>query len=369
MLIKDKKENICNHLDIVEKALPSKTTMHVLNHIFLEIKPEEITFLTTNLEMGIKTTYGKEVEVEEDGKVLLPPRFIDVIKSLPQEEVSIDINIENKKIEIESGSSKFNLTGMGTEEYPVFFEKEPEEDPVLFTGSELKDIIRKTIFAVSKDESRPVFTGVLFSIENNTLSVISSDTYRLVMQEKPLSGWGYGDGSYIIPGKSLRELYKLLKDDSRVAVFPQDNQLAFSFDNIYFYSRLIDEKYPEVKGVIPQKSVTRCLVNKEILENTLNRASLLVDHSTQAAKIVVNEENMEIKASSNIGIMEEQLSLNSKEGEELEIYVNVRFILEVLRVIDKENILIVFSGKEAPCIIKPEEDESFLYLVLPIKIE
>jgi len=372
LIIKDKKENLNKQLDIVEKALPGKTTMPLLNNIFLHLLPDKITFLTTNLEIGVRSTYNNQggLELEnQEGSLLLPPRIIDIIRNLPREDVEIDINLESLKMEVRSGSASFKISGITPEEYPFFIEKEVPDNFMQFRGKDLKDLIKKTIFAVSKDESRPVFHGVLFSIKEGNLSVIASDTYRLVIKEMALEQWKAGDAEFLIPGRALRELVKLLDDDSQVYVFPYENQLAFSFNGIFFFSRLIDEKFPEVKGVIPRESVLECTVNRELLEDTLNRASLVVDQDTQAGKISISGEEMVINTVSTTGQMEEKLSLLNKDGEDMEIYLNVKFLLEVLKVMHKENVLMVFSGKESPCIMKQEEDDSYLYLVLPIKME
>ncbi len=367
MKILEQKQNLDKHLDIVEKALPGKTTKDILKNIYFECNGEEISFLATNLEVGIKSVYEKPVE--EQGKLLLPPRFIDIIKNLPPGEIEIDLDMENYWVEINTGNSLFKLAGMPPDEYPYFKEATPDREPMVFTGSELKQIIKRAIFAVSHDESRPAFTGMLFSIKEDKLQITASDTYRLVVEEIPDKSWDYEEGEFLIPARSLRELIKLLGDGDEVQVFPYENQLAFAFNRVFFFSRLIESKFPEVKGVIPSETVAKSLVDREGLEKAIQRASLLVDPNTQAVQMQLNAEEMGIKVNSSLGSMEEKIFPQDHQGEEISIYLNVRFLQDVIKVLESERLEMQFSGSEAPCILRPENKEGYLYLVLPIKME
>jgi len=367
MKILESKDNLCRHLDIVEKALPGKTTMPMLNYIFLKTYPGQLVFLSTNLEIGVRSVY--HTSLEDEIAVLIPPRFIDIIKNLPPGNLKIEINPDNYQIDIKSSHSHFKLNGVNSEEYPAFSESSPTGQPLVLKGENLKRLIKKNIFAVSQDESRPAFTGILLTIKDNKLTLTTSDTYRLVLKEFSIESWDFKDGDFLIPARALRELMKLVDEDMEVSIFPQDNQLAFAFGNVFFFSRLIDDTFPEVKGVIPQQTVTKCLVNNSNLESAINRASLLVDPQTQALQINVSGNELEVKVSSKLGHMEEKVSLISQEGENISIFLNTRFLMDILKVTEEENLEMHFSGLEAPCIIRPEKEEDYLYLVLPIKME
>jgi len=367
MKIVESKGVLNKHLDIVEKALPGKTTMPLLNHIYVESYDGQLIFITNNLEIGIKSVYL--TEIEEEGNVLIPSRIIDVVKNLPEGELEIDIDSVNFQIEIKSNNSNFKLTGMVTDEYPAISEASPSGQPMVFKGSLLKRILRKNLFAVSHDESRPAFTGVLFSIRQSKMQLISSDTFRLVLKEIPLEGWDFGDRDFLVPARALRELIKLVDDDAEVSVFPHDNQLAFSFNHVFFSSRLIDDKFPEIKGIIPEDTSTMCKVEKNMLEKSVVRASLVMDSSTQAVELNISNGELNINSSSSLGALEEKIQLIEHEGDNISIVLNARFLMDILKVTEEENVELNFGGNNAPCIIRPENEDDYVYLVLPIKKE
>lgn len=379
MLLKNHKEVLSRHLETVEKALPGKTTMPILNNIFLERNNGNLIFMSTNMEIGIRSIMTEETQeftTESDKNpeketVLIPSKIIDIIRHLPAErEIEINIDGESYNIEISNGESKFNLKGINAEEYPVFEEQKPEKKPLVLKEKQLRNMIRKTVFAASTDESRPAFTGVLFLMEDNRLSLIASDTYRLVMEEKEIEPWEYEINQFLIPSKSLKELLKLLSnDDGEVVIFPVDNQLVFSFGHVLFVSRLLEDKFPDFRKVIPADILTKIIINKDLFEDIMARAALLSDNLSKGTRLILKDDILQVTASSEQGKMEEDMALVNKEGEDVNILLNIKFLTDVLKVVESENIEIEFSGQEAPAIIRPENEKNYLYLVLPIKVE
>ncbi len=376
MLFFKDKETLANHLDIVEKALPGKTTLPILNNIFVEKNNDNLTFLSTNLEIGVRSSMKLDNEEEskkESSKeqVLIPAKIIPIVKHLPSnEKVEINIDKDSYSVGIKGGESQFYLKGINAEEYPVFKEEEPSKKPLILKEKELKETIRRTIFATSSDEGRPAFTGVLVLMENNSLSFIASDTYRLVMQSMEIEKWEYEEEKFLIPARSLRELMKLLRDsDDEVYIYPLEKQLVFSFNHIFFYTRLLEDNFPDFRKVIPASCVTKAIVDKEKFEEIIRRASLLSDNISKVVKLQLKENVIYVSVSSEIGKMEENITLEEKEGEEIDILLNVRFLMDVLKIVETQNIEIKFNGREAPTILRPEKEEDFIYLVLPIKVE
>ena len=375
MFLKKDKQSLHKQLDISEKALPGKTTMPLLQNIFMEKDNDKLTLMTTNLEIGIKSSFkldGGLEDSEESGpeQILIPAKIIDIVKHLPEQEVEIKVDEEDYNIHIRSGEAKFNLKGINAEEYPVFAEQEPENKPLKLREKDLKEIIRKTIFATSSDEGRPAFTGLLFSIEGQSLNLIASDTYRLVIEEREIEEWGYEENKFLVPARSLRELSKLLSDDEdEVWIYPVDKQLIFYFKDIFFFARLLEDKFPDFRKVIPSEHTTRITVEKELLEDLVSRASLLSDNISRAMKLKLEDQRLLVTTSSEMGKMEEGMPVKEQEGEDIEILLNVKFVMDVLRVLDCEEIEIKFSGREAPTIIRPAREDTYLYLVLPIKVE
>ncbi|NLZ27982.1 MAG: DNA polymerase III subunit beta [Firmicutes bacterium] len=384
MIIKYFQESLSKHFEVVEKALPGKTTtLPVLNNILVQKKGNELTFVATNLEIGIRTTLGieeQQVQIEPAGdssldQVLMPAKIIDIIRHLPRNhEVEIDVDEQTYNIDIKGGDSKFNLKGVVAEDFPDVEEKKYQKKPLTLKESELKKMIRNTIFATSGDESRPAFNGVLFAVKGGKLNLLASDTYRLAIEEKEVDPWEYEGIDYLVPARALRELSKLLKDDEEgdVVIYPQDNQLIFSFRHVYFITRLIEEKFPDFRRVIPTGVISKIKLNRADFEEIIGRASLVCDNLNRAVGLKLKESILQVKASSEWGKMEEEMPVHSKEGEDMEILLNVKFLADISKLSESENIEnleIEFSGREAPVIIRPENSKEFLYLVLPIKIE
>ncbi|MFY9115016.1 MAG: DNA polymerase III subunit beta [Dethiobacteria bacterium] len=377
MIIKNFQDSLSKHLEVVEKALPGKTTLPLLNNILIEKKGGSLTFTATNLEIGIRSTLQMEEQVQiegvdnSSGAVLVPSKIIDIIRHLPGEnEVEINVNDQTYNIDIKGGESKFNLKGVVADEYPGIEEKKPQNKPLVLKEKELKEMIGNTVFATSGEESRPAFTGVLFVIEGDKLNLIASDTYRLAIEERKVDPWAYESNDYLVPGRALRELLKLLKDEEgEVVIYPQDNQLVFSFNHIYFITRLIEEKFPDFRRVIPTQVISKIKLNRTDFEEIIGRASLICDNLSRAVGLKLRDNILQVKASSEWGRMEEEMPVLSKEGEDIEILLNVKFLADIFKVSASENIEIEFSGREAPMIIRPENNKEFLYLVLPIKIE
>ncbi|NLI70259.1 MAG: DNA polymerase III subunit beta [Firmicutes bacterium] len=380
MIIKYFQESLSKHLEVVEKALPGKTTLPVLNNILVQKKGNELTFVATNLEIGIRTTLGVEeqqvqLEPADDGslnEVLMPAKIIDIIRHLPKNhEVEINVDEQTCNIDIRGGESKFNLKGVMADEFPDVEEKKNQKKPLTLKETELKKMIRNTIFATSTEEARPAFTGVLFAVEGGKLNLIASDTYRLAVEEREVDPWEYEGSDYLVPARALRELSKLLMDDEEgdVLIYPQDNQLIFSFRHVYFITRLIEEKFPDFRRVIPTEVISKIKLNRADFEEIIGRASLVCDNLSRAVGLKLKENMLQVKASSAWGKMEEEMPVHSKEGEDIEILLNVKFLADIFKLGESENVEIEFSGREAPMIIRPENSKEFLYLVLPIKIE
>ncbi len=411
MIIKINTELLKKQLDLVEKCLPKTTNMPVLKNIYFENYDGKLTFMSNDLETGIRCSTQIEkpeqeslsirileddsrekssdeaegglfesndspdpedgvMEIPWNGKVLLAPRITDIVRHMRSNEMEIVIMPDSYKVKVTGGQSKFDLTGAPVDDYPLLPEHQPEKKPLVIKSGELKEIIRQTVFAISTDATRPAFSGVLFDFMDNKLKVVASDTYRLTMKNKQIENWEYDDNKVLVPGKSLKELLRILDDDEMpVEIYPASKQLIFKFAETYFYTRLLEDKFPDFTRVIPTDFVANIIVNRKEFSYLIERAMLLSNDGNQTAIISVKELEMNIRAVSDIGRMEESISLIEKEGQDIEILLNVRFIMDVLKVLDNERICFYFGGSEAPCIIRPENDDNFLYLVLPIKMD
>ncbi|MDW7740505.1 MAG: DNA polymerase III subunit beta [Bacillota bacterium] len=353
-------------LETVEKALPLRSTIPVISNILLYVKSDQLIFSSTNLEMTI-TSFLKQ-PCDTEGCILLPPKIVEIMRYFPTDEVTLDINWENYRLDITGGSARFHLYGSDPQDYPQLnFEAKQPSEGFEIEQNAFKKILKSVVFAASSEETRPAFNGILFSYDGNQLTLTASDTYRLVIKVLKDEKWNFSQKKCLIPAKVLRELLKILGDNKNtVEIGSINNTLQFNFNEINFTSRLLDEKYPEVSGVIPREYRTRIVIDRQSLENTVSRASLLTEGKNQAVNIIIGKGKLEARVSSQEGSMEEIIPIE-QEGEDIELHVNTRFVLDILKIIEVQKIIIDFHGDGGPLIFRLIDDNSYLYLVLPIK--
>lgn len=359
-------DELKNCLETVEKALPSRSTMPVISNILLEIKEDQLTFSATNLEMFIKIRM--EYSSQQSGKILLPPKLVDIMRYFPTEKVELTINWDNYRLDISGGSASFHLYGSDPEDYPSTFDSASGKgQEVVIDQSILKKMLRSVIFAASNEETRPAFNGVLFTLKEGSISLTASDTYRLAIKEVRDNSWTIEERLSLAPARSMKELLRLLGEQPvNISIKQESSIIAFQIGQVFFATRLLEEKFPDVTGVIPKEYKTRVKVNKKMLEETVSRAALLAEGKNQAVNLIVDEEQLEVKVSGQQGSMEDLLSADV-EGDKIDVFANTRFVLDVLKVIDDDNVFLDFHGDGGPIIFKLVEDQSYLYLVLPIK--
>lgn len=367
MFIKLKRDELNKCLETVEKALPSHSTIPVIENILFESDGTNLIFTSTNLELEIRVKLP--CSSGETGKVLLPQKTVDIVHYLPAQDVDMNFNWEGFRCDIDSGPSKFSLFGADAADYPVVEEMTPEDGELSLEQMFLKQVLKTVVFAASNDESRPAFNGILFVFKKQGITLISSDTFRLVVKVITNEAWDFEEKRYLIPAKSLRELLKILSEENKyIHIFPRQKKVVFNMGQVYFSTRVLNEKYPDVSGVIPAKFNTRIIVERKQLEDTVGRAALLTEGMNQAIQLSIAGNRLEVKVSSPVGKMEEFL-LARQEGEDLDIFINSRFVMDILKVVEAKEILIDFHGKNGPVIFRFLEDESYLYLVLPIKMD
>jgi len=367
MRISTNSSQLYSCLETVEKALPVRTTVPLINNIYMQVKQEELLFSATNLEMTINTCMKNSNN--DTGDILLPSKIIDIMRYFPTSEVNLDINLENYRIEISGGSAHFQLYGADPQDYPstAFIEVE-NNDAYSIEQGVLKKLIRAVVYAASAEETRPAFNGILFTFKDDTINLTASDTYRLAIKGINNQNWSFEEHKCLVPARVLRELIRLLGDDQQENVyFNMDSRsIAFNTDSLYFGSRLLEEKYPDVSGVIPKDYETRVNIDCKMLEDTISRAALLAQGKNQAVNLSTVNSNLEVKVSSQQGSMDESIPVG-QNGPDIDLFVNSRFVLDVLRISEEESIIIDFHGNGGPIIFRIENDPGFLYLVLPIK--
>ena len=355
------KSNLVKGVSIVSKAVPSKTTMPILECILIDATTNIIKLTANDMELGIQTEI--EGQIIERGMIAIDAKiFSEIVRKLPDNEITIETN-ENLQTIITC--EKFDLGGKAGEEFsylPVI----EKEDSIEISQFTLKEIIRQTIFSIADTESNKLMTGELFEIKNNMLRVVSLDGHRISIRKIELKN-NVSDKKLVVPGKTLMEVSKILSGEleSMVSISYTNNHIVFEFDNTIVVSRLIEGEYFKIDQMLSSDYETKVRINKKELLSCIDRATLLVKEGDKKPIIInIGDELMELKIKSQIGSMNEEILIN-KEGKDLLIGFNPKFLIDALRVIDDEEVTLYLMNAKAPCFIK-DENESYIYLILPV---
>lgn len=313
-----------------------------------------------------------ECDVEEQGSTVVNAiMFSEIIRKLPDTEIHISVN-ENNLLEIECEGSHYKLATMNPEEFPEL-PKIEIENSIEIDQNVLKNMIRKTIFATSTEESRPIFTGCLFEIENNKLSLVAVDGFRLALRTIFLTKQT-NDFNAVIPGKTLVEVNKILSDSFEpVKIGVSKNQALFEMDNCKIVTRILDGEFLNYKNVIPSNWETRIRVNKNNIQNSFERISLISASSMEKekkypVKVQVDIGKVVISCTNQTGDAKEELFV-STEGKNLEAGFNPKYFLDALKAIEDEDVFIEFGSSISPCLVKSVENNDYVYMILPIRLK
>ena len=364
------KDKILKAINSVVKGVASKTTMPILEGILIQTNDNEIKLTTYDLEIGIE--YVMECEVQEQGSTVVNAiMFSEIIRKLPDTEIHISVNDKNL-LEIECEGSLYKLATMNPDEFPEL-PKIEIENSIEVDQNVLKNMIRKTIFAVSSEESRPIFTGCLFEVESNKLSLVAVDGFRLALRSIYLSKQT-NNFSSVIPGKTLNEVNKIISDSFEpVKIGVAKNQALFEMDNCKVVTRILDGEFLNYKNVIPSNWETRVKVNKNSLQNSFERVSLISSSSVEKekkypVKVQVDIGKVVISCTNQTGDAKEELYV-ATEGKNLEAGFNPKYFLDSLKAIDDEDVYVEFGSSISPCLIKSVENNDYTYMILPIRLK
>ena len=363
MKIRCQKSDIVRGVSIVSKAVPTKTTMPILECILIDATTNIIKLTANDMELGIETII--EGQIDQKGMIALDAKiFSDIVRKLPDNEIVIESD-ENLQTLITCEKSKFNITGKSGEDfsYLPYIER---EKPVVISQFTLKEVIRQTIFSIADNDSNKLMSGELFEMNEDMLKVVSLDGHRISIRKIELRN-EYEPKKVVVPGKTLVEVSKILsgETDSDVNIYFTNNHIVFEFDNTVVVSRLIEGEYFRIDQMLSSDYETKVRINKREMLNCIDRATLLVKEGDKKPIIInIKDEMMELKIRSQLGTMDEEIAI-SKEGKDLLIGFNPKFLIDALRVIDDEEVDLYFMNAKAPCFIK-DEKESYIYLILPV---
>ena len=364
------KDKILKAINSVVKGVASKTTMPILEGILIQTNDNEIKLTTYDLEIGIE--YIIDCEVKEQGSTVVNAiMFSEIIRKLPDTEIYISVN-SNNLLEIECEGSLYKLSTMNPEEFPEL-PKIEIENSIEIEQLNLKNMIRKTLFAVSTEENRPIFTGCLFEVENNVLNLVAVDGFRLALRSAFLNNQT-NNFSAVIPGKTLNEVNKIISDSfDIIKIGVAKNQALFEMDNCKIVTRTLEGEFLNYKSVIPNNWETRIRVNKNNIQDCFERISLISASTVERekkypVKVSIDLGKMTISCTNQTGDAKEEIYV-STEGKNLEAGFNPKYFLDSLKSIEDEEVFFEFGSNIAPCLIKSTENNNYTYMVLPIRLK
>lgn len=352
-------------LSTVSKGLSSRTTLPILSGIHVATHGDSVVFQSTDLEVSIKTSC--KAKVDQPGQSVVPGKLLtDIVRSLPEAAVVIDTGTAGTAF-VQCGQSSFSLKTLSPEDYPKF--PDVSASGTITLPSELfSRVVQQVSKAVSRDETRPILTGILVVVEPGTLRMVATDSYRLCIREIPVEGLT-GEAELVVPGKAMEDVSRLIAGSENLSFGAAENQVVFTFGNTTFVSRRIEGSFPNYRQLLPKEHTTRAVVDRGELLDAVKRVSLMAQQSTPLrVKISAAEHTLTLSAATqDVGDASEDLQV-TPEGEDVEIAFNHTYLLDGVSVADGDTIALEVTSPLKPGVLKPAEGDGFTYLLMPVRL-
>jgi len=357
------KSNLNKAVGIVMKAVPTRTTMNILECILIDATTNEIKFTGNDMELGIETIV--EGEIIEKGKIAIDAKlFSEIVRKLPDNDITLTTDSNNNAL-ITCEKSKFNIAGKSGDDFS-YLPTIIKDKMITLSQFQLKEVINQTIFSIAINDNNKMMTGELFEVNEGTLKVVGLDGHRIAIRNIKLEGRS-DDVRVVIPGKTLQEISKILNADAEsfVNIYFTNNHVLFEFDQTHVVSRLIEGDYFKISQMLSNDYETKVSINKKEFLDSIDRANLLIREGDKKP-IIINILNglLQVNVNSAIGALNEDIDID-KEGKDIMIGFNPKFLMDALRVIDDENVTMYLVNHKSPCFIRDKE-ENYIYLILPV---
>lgn len=357
------KSNLNKAVGIVMKAVPTRTTMNILECILIDATTNEIKFTGNDMELGIETIV--EGEIIEKGKIAIDAKlFSEIVRKLPDNDITLTTDSNNNAL-ITCEKSKFNIAGKSGDDFS-YLPALIKDKMITLSQFQLKEVINQTIFSIAINDNNKMMTGELFEVNEGTLKVVGLDGHRIAIRNIKLEGRS-DDVRVVIPGKTLQEISKILNADAEsfVNIYFTNNHVLFEFDQTHVVSRLIEGDYFKISQMLSNDYETKVSINKKEFLDSIDRANLLIREGDKKP-IIINILNglLQVNVNSAIGALNEDIDID-KEGKDIMIGFNPKFLMDALRVIDDENVTMYLVNHKSPCFIRDKE-ENYIYLILPV---
>jgi len=369
-------ENLAKGLSIVNRAIGSRPTLPVLANVLLTTEDTRLKLAATNLELGITTWIG--AKVEEEGAITLPARTIlDLVNTLSPERVDMELDERTYTVNVKCGTTKANIKGIDATEFPAVPSTEAETG-IAIPAEAFQDMIKHVVFAAATEDNRPILTGILVKLEGNTFTMAAADGYRLAVRVTELETAVPEPVSLIVPAKTLAELSRIIggsTDSVYISIPPGRSQVMFHWDSVDIVSQLIEGKFPDYEQIIPKSHSTTIQIYTGEFLRACKRAEIFARDAANTTRVRVapGESNLVpgqlyVTAQSQEKGDNEGLLDASVDGPGLEVSFNVRYLIDVLSVIDEDQVVMETNGSASPGVFKPMGRKDFIYVVMPMSV-
>lgn len=362
MKIKLSKESLLDGIQTVQNIVSPKATLPILSNMLIETRKDCVKFNTTDLDIGISCELP--VNMVEEGAITIPAkRFSDIIRELPNGDITISAK-KNNQIDIEGNKCRFKLIGLPKDEFPKFPEFK-EKEVIKISQADFKEMIRMTSFAVSHEESRYVLNGILMEIEGDTIRMVATDGRRLAKMEKKLTAPVKQEIAVILPIKAIQEIFRNLGEEGNISFIYGTNQVLFDIEGVLIATRVIEGEFPNYNQVIPKEHSQKITANTQELLSAIRRANLLATPDFQAIKFEVFSNKLVVsKTTPDVGESREEIPIEYG-GKEMIVGFNPQFFIDALKNIEAETVPMELLGPDKAGVIRID---GYLYLALPMRI-
>ncbi len=357
-------------LNAVSRALSTRNIIPVLNCIKFDLKENGLYLTATDNDITIQYYIDKEYikNIEETGcSIIYGKTLLEIIRKINNNDILIE-NFENNEVSFKTQNSTYNFNCYMVEDYPNI-SLEEVKNPIKISSNVFKEIINKTTFACSLQESNPVLTGVNIKIQGNSFECVATDSYRISKINLNLNEIYMDNINIVIPAKNINEFVKILNNDTDLEIHVFSNKVIFKLDNIIFQSSLLNGNYPQLENIFPKEYEYQVKVNLKELYNTLDRASLFTGSNKKyIVDVEIKDNNLIMKASNTeMGKVEEKIEINNITNNNIYISFSSKYMLEALKMFDKEEIYILLNSGIKPFVLKEENNDNFIQLIFPIQ--
>jgi DNA polymerase-3 subunit beta len=364
MKFRASKEHLLSGLQQVQNIISTRTPMPILQNVLIETDGKQLKLSTTDLDVSI--TCSVEADIQSAGATTLPAkRLFAIARELPAAEIEVEVDTKNHA-SIRAGGSFFKILGLPADDFPPLPKLENARSIKVDQGR-IKEMLRRTSYAMSVDEARYVLTGILISFKDGKITMVSTDGRRLALADDELDIPKSSEADIVIPGKTVHELLRLFKDEGETTLNLSDTRIAVAVDGTVLNSKLVDGAYPNYRQVIPSETKERVTIDRESLVNALRRVSLLVSDKTGSVRLKLSKDKLAITANTpDVGEASESLAVKYR-GRDLDIAFNPEFLMDPLKTLGSDEIHIDFVDELSPGIIRTNA-ASFLYVIMPMRL-